>query len=142
MIVVPYKAEHLTGILVQDSQQYLRGYLNPAHAEAVEAYPAFTALDGNRVLGCAGILPLWNGRAQSWAFLAGGLERHFISIHRAVKRYLDVCGVRRIECAVDVGFEEGHRWAEMLGFKRETPEPMLGYREDGGACFLYARVQA
>lgn len=142
MIVVPYKAEHLTGLMVQGAQQYLRGYINLENAKAVEPYPAFTGIasDG-RVLGCAGILPLWNGRAQSWAFLGGGLDHQFVAIHRAVRRFLDTCGVRRIECTVDAGFEEGRRWAGMLGFRLETPEPMAGYREDGGACFLYARVR-
>ena len=40
---------------------------------------------------------------------------------------------------VDCEFEQGHRWAKMLGFTMEA-ERMRAYRPDGGDVALYARV--
>jgi hypothetical protein len=42
--------------------------------------------------------------------------------------------------AVDAGFGAGCRWAELLGFSLETPEPMKKYLPNGRDAYLYART--
>lgn len=154
MIVTDFKAEHLTRLRLQPAQEYLYAMTTEATGEAVEAALhaglgwAYTALDTDgTVLGCGGVLVQWQGRGLAWSYIScvGGAK--FVAVHRAVKRFFDVCHLHRIEATVDEGFEEGHRWMAMLGFELETrdeyggPKPMRGYRPDGGACYLYARVR-
>lgn len=103
-----------------------------------EGSMAYTALEGDEVLACGGIIDVWPGRGLGWMFLSQNAGRRMLSITRAVKRAIEAYPLRRIEITVDDGFENGHQWARMLGFRLETPEPMKGYMPDGRAAFQYA----
>lgn len=138
--VLPFQAEHFERLHLQPAQGYLSSWLTPEQGAILEQSHAFTALVGDTVIGCAGIIPAWRGRALAWSFLAWNIGPHFLSVHRAVARHLDESGYRRIEISVDCDFSEGHRWARLLGFEMEA-ERMRGYRPDGGDCALYARVR-
>lgn len=142
MDVVDFKAEHIKQLDVQDAQRYLTPYMTEEEAVALERPDwSHTCIDGNRILGCAGIIPLWPGRALAWSYISVHTTgSKFLAVHRAVQRRLDNCYIKRIEMTVDCDFEEGHRWAELLGFVMEAPR-MEAYRPDGGACALYARVR-
>lgn len=138
--VIEFKAEHLDLIALQESQQYLRAHMEPGMGVYLESLQAFTGIADGVVVACAGVLPYWEGRGLAWAYLGETAGRHMASVHRAVKRYLEVAPFNRIEAAVDVEFEEGHRWIQMLGFKLEA-QHMAKFRPDGGAASLYARVK-
>jgi hypothetical protein len=45
---------------------------------------------------------------------------------------------KRIETSVATDFEQGHRWAQMLGFKNEGT--MRCFTPQGMDCDLYARI--
>ena len=140
MIVVPYRPEHLQSLLLQPNQEFMRCFMDkPEYGNAL-AVPekSFTALEGSRVLACAGLIPWWEGRAEAWALLAGGLKRDFVSIHRATLAYLNTCGFRRVEATVDADFAKAVRWMEMLGFTYEGP--LAKYTPDGRDCLRFARI--
>jgi len=141
MDIIPLKAEHLAQIDLQDGQQYLSSYLTPEMGMALERQDwSFTGVCNGVVMGCAGVIPMWQGRGVCWAYLSNQAEgRDFVKVHRAVKRFVDGIYLQRLEMTVDCEFEPGHRWAEMLGFELEC-ERMRAYRPDGGDCSLYARV--
>lgn len=141
MIVVPFQPDHLDRLALQPAQAYLRATVRREHAEFAATHPSFTGLDGDEIVGCAGILPAWEGRALAWSWIGAAAGRHMVAITRAVRRFLDAQPYRRVEMTVDVNFDEGHRWAEMLGFRLEALR-MKAYRPDGGDCSLYARVRA
>lgn len=137
MIVVPFDPSHLRGIKVQPAQEEEFSI----QSEAISAMygAAWTALDGNRVMACAGIMPIWNGRHYLWGLLSADAGVHMVGLTRAALRELRrIKG--RVEMYVDEGFEPGMRWAEMLGFELETPQPMRGYLPSGRGAYLYARV--
>lgn len=139
MRVEAYRPEHLQSLLLQPAQEFVRPYLSrPEYGKALVMPTSFTALDGDRVLCCAGIIPIWEGRAEAWALMAADLRREFIYIHHAAKRFLNSCGFRRVEAAVDSQFCAAVEWIEMLGFKYEGP--LRGYTPDGRDCIRYARV--
>jgi hypothetical protein len=141
MNIVPFKAEHLYQIEVQNAQADLKTILPPGAARVLEGTEAFTALDDDgRVLGCAGVQALWPGRDLAWAYISRHAGPHMAGITRAVRRFLDLRGARRTEMAVDCGFAAGHRWAKLLGFRLEI-ERMEGYLPDGGAAAQYVRVR-
>jgi len=141
MNVRPFIASDLSAIDLQDGQAYLSSFITPEQAAALEKTDwAYTGCEGDRVLGSCGVIPMWQGRGLAWAYLSKYAARQkFIEVHRTVRRFLDACYLQRIEMTVDCEFEQGHRWARMLGFTMEA-ECMKAYRPDGGDCALYARV--
>lgn len=142
MIIQRFKAEHLDALHLQEAQSYFSDHLMaPGYAKHIEAVGGgFTALSGDTVIACAGCMEVWAGRAVAWALLSKDAGAHMMALHRAVSGFLKASQHRRIEAWVDEGFGPGERWLKMMGFRRETPEPMQGFRPDGGACFLFAKV--
>jgi hypothetical protein len=143
MNIVAFKAAHLQALELQDAQAYLSADIaKPEHARMIEsAGHSFTAVVGDKVIACSGTAEVWAGRAVAWALISKDAGRHMVGIHKAVAGYLSAAKYKRIEAWVDEGFEPGMRWLEMLGFIRETPMPMRGFRPDGGSCFLFSKVK-
>lgn len=138
MRIVPLKKWHLDNLDMQESQLYIAKWLTPEMKACLENSLSFAGMDGERVLGCAGIIEMWEGRGAVWSMLSGSIGRQFVAVHRAVSGFLDASHYRRLEATVDVGFEEGVRWIEMLGFRLETP-CMKGYLPNGGDAAMYVR---
>ncbi len=143
MKIVAFRPEHLRALELQEAQSYFNGDLaSEAYAQMLATTGnAFTAIDGNTVIACAGCMEIWDNRATAWALVSKGAGRHMIGVTKAISGFLAAAKWRRIEAYVDVGFEAGMRWMEMLGFKQETPVPMRGFRPDGGDCYMFARVK-
>lgn len=141
MEILPYHRSHAEALKLQPAQAHAYGYLSPEYMAALEGPYCWTAKDGELILGCGGAWELWGGRALAWSLLSGEAGSHMLSVHKAVYRFLNGLPMRRIETYVDADFKAGHRWAEMLGFKLETPEGMKGFLPDGKAAFMYARVR-
>lgn len=122
MDVVPFKAEHLLMISLQESQQYLGPYINEDLAKSLELEDwSWTGLEDGVPLACSGVQPIWQGRGMAWAYISDRASKHqFLKVHRAVQEFLDNCFLKRIEMTVDCRFEAAHRWARMLGFKMEA----------------------
>lgn len=140
MEVVPFKAEHMRRLSLQKAQEGNLEWMAPDHLDLMEALPhAFTLLDGDEVLVCAGVVEFWTGRAACWTFLSGNIGKRFLKAHHLVKAALETFDYRRLECEVDCRFEAGHRWVKALGFKCEI-EMAHGYFPDGSAATIYAKV--
>ncbi len=139
--VRPYQPEDYDALDHQPSQIRLSHFVTPELAAALVGPHAFTAHHEGRVLACAGVIEMWPDRAMAWAWISSVAGPYFAGVHRAVRRFLDVCPFRRVELTVLAGFEPGMRWARMLGFTLETPEPMRAYGVDGCDYYLWARVR-
>jgi RimJ/RimL family protein N-acetyltransferase len=140
---IPFRPEHLAALRLQAAQAYLQPLLARRDYGAALAGPdTWTGIVAGRVIGCAGVLPQWPGRAIAWALLTRELtSRHFLRVHYKVMGVLDEAqrrGSRRIETSVDAGFDAGHRWARALGFRPEGL--MRAYSPDGRDHVLYACV--
>jgi len=140
MKIVPYKAEHLLAITAQEAQAYLREFITPEYAKSLENTLSFTALAGDRVVGCGGLAEIWKDRALLWSFLDRSAKEHLFAITKITRNFIDTAPYRRIEAETDCEFKEGHRWLQMLGFKMEA-ERMKCVRVDGGDSALYAKVK-
>ena len=135
------KVEHLKKLAEQNPQEGIAALLDPPRAQAIEDDAnSYSILKNGKVLLCGGVTQYWPNRAEAWAIFDQDCKKDFLSIHRAAKRYLDQCQVKRIEAAVDVDFEAGHRWAELLGFQLEAAV-LKAYLPNGRDCSLYARVR-
>lgn len=102
---------------------------------------AWTALVGARPICCAGLTECWPGRAYAWALLSVDSSPHLLGLTREIRSRIDATPFDRIEMAVDADFIAGRRWAVLLGFKLETPEPMAKFLPSGRAAYLYARTR-
>lgn len=137
---MPFKLEHLKKIKLQKAQGGILENIEPYAAFVEQSDFGFTAMDGDEVVACAGIIKMWEGRGHAWALMSDSIGHRFVQLHRAVKRGLAMTNFKRIEMVVDADFAEGLKWAHMLGFKCETPEGMPGYATDGRLYKLFARV--
>ena len=138
--VVPFKAEHLAAIKLQNMQAYLSEWVSEEEAKSLEGNPSYTAMLDGKPVGAAGVIRLWQGRAQAWSFISDLGPKDFIKAHRAVKKFLDGCYVQRLEMTCDCDFPQAHRWAKMLGFHMEC-ERMKHYSPDGRDAALYVRLR-
>lgn len=140
MKIEPFKPEHLLAMSLLDSQPFIKaGLSDPSYATALAEHGAYTAVEGERVLGCGGLVQVWPGRFQAWAVLDKNIGPHQMTkIHRAVSRFLAL-QTGRVEAVVATGFAPGHRWVRLLGFTRET-EVMRGWLPGGGDAIQYARA--
>ena len=135
----PFEPADLAVIKLQPAQMYLSEWVTRDQANSLAEYPSYTAFDGPSAVAAAGIVPMWQGRAMAWAFISAVGPHKLLTVHRAVKHFLDGCFIQRIEMTVDSDFAAGHRWARLLGFELEA-ERMQSYAPDGHDCALYARV--
>lgn len=150
MNFVPYKAEHMAGLDLQDGQARIGPYLAKDYAEALESAKnmhTFTGVHDGRVIVIAGLIDTHKGTAVAWVLLGKGAGKHFLAIHRGARRCLDHfqnMGRLRIEIDADLDvspeFDTIPRWAKMLGFELEAPR-MRKCRPDGGDCAKYARIR-
>jgi len=139
MNVIPFRAEHFWGMDVQPAQAYVRDYVTENDITALEKTQSFTIVEGERLLACFGWIPLYPTRASLWACISAASGPHFVGITRIAKQLIHDLPFRRLEMEVDCEFEQGHRWAKMLGFELEA-ERLRGLRMDGGDSALYARI--
>lgn len=142
MKIVQFQSRHLAMIDLQEAQAHFVGALSDQdYAAMLSGTTAFTALnDAGQVIACAGFSVRWENCAQAWALLAAGAGRDMVGLVRALRGYLEhVAPWRRVEAAVDVGFQPGERLLMMLGFEYEGLA--RAYRPDGADCTIWARIK-
>jgi hypothetical protein len=142
---VPYSPTDLTSIELQPAQEKWRDqFFLPGYAQSLDIKGmAWTAMDGEKVLGCAGFAPQWEGRVIGWAVFGREIPRRawpriLRKIRREMHNSLADHGRHRLEITVPRGFDAGCRLAHLLGF--EVEGLMKEYGPDGGDHFLYAQV--
>lgn len=140
MEIVPFDPSHMETLDLQDAQQIMLTWWTPEYARALKnSGQAFSGILNGQTIFCAGVARQWDNRGAAWSMIGRDAGAHFVQIHRAVRRFLDLCDIRRIEAYVDADFAEGHRWMQMLGFEREGR--MRAFLPLGNDCDLYARVK-
>ncbi|MCP4328432.1 MAG: hypothetical protein GY791_08350 [Alphaproteobacteria bacterium] len=141
MRIVPFRAAHFDRLDLQAAQRFTMPYLTSGHGRFLEtAGPAYSAIADGHVVGCAGLIPVWQHRAIGWALLSDAGPARFHSIHRTVRRHLDAASTRRIEIYVRSDHEHGHRWARALGFRFECG-PLCRFDPGGNDYDVYVRLR-
>lgn len=140
MNVVPFARSHFEQMIVQQRQKGWESLLTDDIFKVLESGLAWTAVDGDEVLACCGMLEVAPGRAVAWAYLSEDIGRRIGYVTKRIKDYLEISPFRRIEMDVDCDFPQAHRWARLLGFDMEA-ERRKSYTPDGRDCSLYARVK-
>lgn len=143
MRIEPFQPEHMAALLprLNVDQTLSHELWTPDFCERLkETSETYTGLSGDgQVLVVAGVMKLWPGRHHLFAYMSLDSGPYMTAITRGVRRFLDtVAG--RLETQVSEGFEAGHRWVRLLGFKCETPEGMAGFFGDDRRGFMYSRM--
>jgi hypothetical protein len=108
--------------------------------DLLRAGEAMTVRDADgRVLLIGGVRPVHDECLWLWSILSGQIGARMVALSRAVARWLDGHGVRRLQFTCAVEHEEGLRWAALLGFQMEARLQAFG--EDGGDHLLFARIR-
>lgn len=141
MIVIPFRVDHFRAIDIQPAQARVRDMVRADDLAALEAGASYTCMHNRAVLACFGWIEIYPHRGSLWALLSASCGRHMTGMTRIAKRLIESAPFRRLEIDVDCEFEQGHRWARMLGFSLEA-ERLRGYRMDGGDSAIYARIRA
>lgn len=138
---VPFAPEHAERIRLQPCQQAGHALSSPQAYRAMAAMPSFSVVDGDEVVMSGGIVELWPGRAICWALLAEHIGHRMTACVRATRKFLTSVTPHRLELDVQEGHEEGHRFARMIGFEKET-ERLRAFYPDGSDGTMYVRVTA
>lgn len=134
-----FTAEHLRYLSPQAGQRYDHAILlNTQYAEIVSNNFGLSGWEGSRCVGAAGVVPIFAHRAVAWAILSNDAAPYMLQIVRKARSYLAMTHYQRIEIAVRADFEEGHRFARLIGMQLETPEPMRKHGANGEDEMMYA----
>lgn len=116
--IVPFRTWHFAWL--GESIEPCFGMSNATLA-TLEAQDSYTGMVDGDVVFCAGLVRQWPTRHTTWALLnREKAPEHILWITREVRAGL--AGVKgRIELTVRADFPQGQRWAELLGFRIETP---------------------
>lgn len=144
MQVIRFKPAHLARVVPQPAQGSVAGRLGREIADslALEGL-AFSATLNGRIIGCAGIVPLWPGVGHAWAVLSDAVLAYPVALTRTADREMTriECrlGLRRVQATVAEDHVAGRRWLAWLGF--EVEGLMRNYGPDGtGDYWLYGRA--
>ena len=142
MEITPFKIEHLESLELQAAQYSFQPlFQKKSYGESLQRNGvAYTAIIDGQAVAIAGVMTMWEGRGIAWAFFSQKALDNFAWIYRAIKRFLSLSDLRRIECFVDCEFANAHRLALCLGFVLEC-ERMRSFTPDGRDCALYVRIK-
>ncbi len=93
---------------------------------------AFTGYSGDLVIGCCGIVKLWEGHGEAWLLADSSIQNHSRWAYRHIKtmmqQVIETMSLNRVQAAIKKDFPASIRFVESLGFKPEgeMPEYFLG----------------
>jgi hypothetical protein len=126
--IVPFEPAHLLVVeMGAHEREWIGGFDIAACAARWPPGPAWSAVAGDAVLGCAG-LTVAGDTATAWAMLSDALRARPMALHRAVSRRLDRLAprYRRIRACLAGEFALGERWLRGLGFRPVRSLPGRG----------------
>lgn len=140
MQIVRFQPDHLRLLVLQQEQTWMRALLDkPEYGPGLAlSGPAFSAFDGDTLLGCGGVVEFGKHRAEVWALLSESIGPHMRAVTRAVNGWLSVCPYQRVEANVATHFIAGRRWIRLLGFEQEGGE-LLKFFSDGRSALRFVR---
>lgn len=121
----PFRAGHLEFFTPQPAQRgEYNALLRSGEVHALEGPMSLSGWVEHRCVGAAGLIHVRPHRAAAWMILSQSASRYMLPIVKKIKRVAEASPYKRIELTVAEGFEEGERFAALLGAVCETPDPM------------------
>ena len=145
MHLVPFVREHLVDLAEDDEGnpgRQLVGDWKSMVDRSIAPELSWSGIHNGHLVGCGGIIPIWDGVAECW--LVGGwrLGTHRLSAVRALTatlaRQVKEQQLRRLQAVVRADWDEAVRFVEFLRSQREGL--LRGYGPDGSDHYVYARI--
>ena len=130
-----FHVEHLDTFCVQPMQQW-----EAAGLEMLEKsrFDLTSCMHLGNVYCIAGLLEVTKDRAVGISYMSADSGKYLRSIAGLLTAWMDSYHYRRIEITVQRGWDNGMRWANLLGFELEGI--MRSYYPNGEDAYLYGRV--
>lgn len=138
--IIPFKRDHVLPLFEQKINLSSKDSFLSCNVDQLENLNCYTMCWNEEVLACYGAIKIWDRRAALWTVFNEKSKFHFVPIIRAAKRLFIESPFDRIEMAVPISFEIGHRRARLLGCTVET-ERAKKYFPNGEDCTLYAWIR-
>lgn len=144
LVFRPYDPAHALALRLQPSQaieagQAFAGLTAEGATLLGEQGAAWSALDGDRVVCCAGLAESFPGRqATAWAMLAAGIGPLHLALTRFAAARIAESPLRRIE-AVVADDARCTLWATLCGLRREATLACWGGASE--TVHIFARVR-
>lgn len=138
--VSPFRPDDLMVIAAQPGQPEFTSAR--AVAQHLGGGPlAFTARDADsgEILFCGGATEHHPGYASLWSVFAHHAGPALLEITRRARRMVADMPHGRVDCLVRSEFEQGMRWAWMIGLQSEGR--MRAYWSDGSDAMVFARIR-
>lgn len=124
MMLAPLTPRMMRAIRLSAGQEYMKPWKDDPQWCAGMIHPglSYGVLDDGEVVAGYGILPMGAGRGWLWAMFDREIgPRRFLRAVRQGERLLDgfMGSFYRVEATVKVGYTEGVRFADLMGFERE-----------------------
>jgi RimJ/RimL family protein N-acetyltransferase len=105
--------------------------------------PAFTGIRNGEIIGCGGIMILWEGTGEAWATLAPATKHSPKDVFYCLRKGLEIIGeayeLIRIQAIAKPSFPESVRLLRHLGFEEEGV--LRKYWEGGIDAVMMAKVK-
>ena len=131
---IPFEPWHARKLRDFGGQEALLAHSSDADLDGLaKAGPAYTALDGERIIGCAGFVETNKYRAIAWALLQKDTPRTFFGFHRQCQEVFSLQRYAVIVTYVKPTFVQGMRWVPKLGFRLERAYIPFWFPDGSGA---------
>lgn len=141
MRVVPFDFGHFYAIDPQPAQAHIPKMVKSEQVAMLAATGcSYTALAGDMPVFVYGVAQVYPHRAALWAYFDKDSGKHMRGIHRVAQEFVASLDYQRLEFEVACDFEQGHRWARMLGFTCDV-ERLRCYDIRGGDVAIYSKVK-
>jgi hypothetical protein len=130
---------------LQSHQEWLQDIIDksPNYGYELVGNKSYSVEDKGDILFVGGCVEIHEGVAELWSILSSdAIRRQGSFITRGIRDYLNMLqlehGYHRLFTLVEASFVEGHRWAQILGFKMEAV--LKKYRPDKRDVAVYVRL--
>lgn len=140
MNIRKYQQGDIFKVIQTNNEQYMMRYANEDY---MLKGISFTGTDGDKIIGCAGLYPLWEGVLEAWIALDEESKKDRASIIHILRTLKDCLAnlpkdIVRVHALVNEHLEGHERFMMFLEFQ---PEAILkDYFPNHGNCIVYRRV--
>lgn len=151
--IIKFKPHHLLLLDLQEEQkhffnniktseqliQYGKILLDGAADTDDNKTCAWTAIVGDEIIGCGGILRVQEHVGEAWILIGKKFKKYAHRLVSEIKRQIAITGLVRVYSLIDLGFDRAERFIQWMGFEYEGTMKKSG--TSGQDQKIYARIR-
>lgn len=138
--LVNFEPYHIDLIDLKEGQNFVSSNKELVAAQAKNNLAMTMVIDG-RIIGCGGVVRMWDGVGEVWLVVGDCLPDYQIMVCKTAKNFIKLIDpiYHRLQMAVNINNPEAAKFAEYLGFI--NPYLMREYDSLKQDYFLYERLR-